>query len=327
MADLATIRRTGRNPLTNQPPVDPNSGNFVPPPPPATTPTGAPSTIPPNVVINNTAATASSINRLQYPQEDMKYFLKIGIGEYQAFTSIGGIGQRSSLNTDTMITLPIPDQIVDQQAADWIEDNLLQEAFKAAGGIVGTVLAARSQSVLTAASGTLAAAVGAGTIGTIAGIATRLGGYAPNQFITILYSGPKYKQHTFSWTFSPKTPEEAEALRKILQILNNRQAPGLKGNILWSFPSVFWLTFCPDVGDHRNTYLYEFKPAVLVNMAIDYAGGHTPSFRRKDSSTNNKNPPQSIRLSMQFLEIEYWVNGDYGAQTSEGRTVSGRDIG
>lgn len=351
MADLTNtgFRRTGRNNLSNQPDFtfDPETNSYILPevrvkpgrinsnPKSGLSAKGPRTTTPPKQLIDATAGAASSINVLNYPDSTMKYFFQMGIGEYVGFSGIGGgagglpggFGDpRSSTNIDTFIKLPMPELIVDQQTADWTDANLLQETLSAAGGLIAARTAFTAGQSVSAAAGTIGAAVLASTAGTVAGIAARLGGVAPNQFITILFSGPKYKQHSFTWNFSPKTPEEAEELRKILQILNNRQAPGMSRltNWLWSFPSVFWLKFCPDVGSFKHTYMYEFKPAVLVNMAIDYAGAHPPAFRRKDDKTSGKNPPQAIRLTMQFIEIEYWVNGDYGDATSEGATANKR---
>lgn len=312
MADLVTpgfgTRRTGRNNGSNIPPVNPNTGNFI-----------APDPVPPKERIDATAASASSIKTYTYPDDKMKYFLDIGIGEYGQGSFIGDVSTvgggafaRRSLSIDTNIRLPIPEQVQDQQTADWVEENILKDIFGTAASLVAAVTAARIQSV-GAGITALAGAAFVGGAAQAASIGARLSGIAPNQMITVLFSGPKYKQHTFSWVFSPQTPGEAEQLRLIIATLNNRMAPGIYKAVFWSFPSLFQLKFCPDVGVPQNTYMFDFKPAVLVNAAFDYAGGHVPSFRRKDGATNNKNPPQAIRMTLQFLEIEYWLNGDFGS--------------
>lgn len=279
-------------------------------------------------------ASFSQTTSLQFPQEDIKYKFNIRIAEYSS--RIGGQAPRPTPETAASIILPLPESLRDIQTVDWTRENVLRDAFTIAGGLIGggaLLFGARGQTTkesLTQMGRTagLAGVAGAGLYAV--GLGTRLAGWAPNQFITILLNGPEYKQHNLSWLLAAKTPEEAEVLRKIVQLLNNSMAPKLGTGIdqlggflagwYWNFPSIFFLEFSPN-----PQYLFRFKPSVMTNFMVDYAGDHVPSFLRSDNATKaggqqNLNPPEALRITMQFLEIEYWKSGEFN---ETGTQISG----
>jgi len=287
--------------------------------------------------IERAKINTSLITQLQFPEERIKYYIQLEIMDYISGGGNAGRFNQALSITDTIV-LPLPDSLRDHLSVDWSEANILRDVFQAAGAIAGgtaMMLAGGAKDVSTAMAGATTLGGAAGVVGGLTyagGILARLSGIAPNQFLTILLNGPKYKQHDYQWTLAPKTPSEAEKLRRIIQILNNRMSPALSnihplgdtiGGLWWNFPSIFKITFMPN-----EKYLFEHKPAVLANFAIDYAGGHVPSFLRADSQTENLNPPEAVQLHMQFLEIEYWKNGDFGSKfgTAEG-TSTAPDVG
>lgn len=126
-------------------------------------------------------------------------------------------------------------------------------------------------------------------------------GVAPNRYEIILLQGPAFKHHTMSWTFSPRSADEAASINKIIRNLNNHMAPGLTfGGTLFSFPRIFKISFSPN-----PDYLYKFKPAILAEMEIDFSNrDEVPTFH-KDSK------PVYYNISMKFIELEYWVSGQF----------------
>lgn len=275
-------------------------------------------------LINKSARDASSIMQFAFPNEQIKYYMTFNMAKYNFGAGNAGRTLAAS-ETIGQIRLPLPDSLRDLQSVDWTQSNLLAQGFAAAGGILGgaagLIAGAHSQSVAAVGKSALGVA-GVGSIAaglaTAAGMAVRLTGIAPNQFVTVLLNGPQYKQHNFSWSLAAKTPQEAENIRQIIQVFNNCMAPGLGGSgLYWTFPNIFYIKFVPN-----PEYIFEFKPSVLVNFAVDYAGGHVPSFLRSDSATNNLNAPESVTIQAQFLEIEYWKNGDFNDITNFGSQES-----
>ena len=138
-------------------------------------------------------------------------------------------------------------------------------------------------------------------------------GVAPNQFLTVMLKGPQYKKHEFSWKLSPRNEQESEAVRKIILTLNNAIAPGVTG-AYFTFPKVFEIKFNPN-----ENVLYKFKPAVIESMSVNYAPSGAPAFYRRT------NAPDSVELRLQFLELEFWLTGQFSGSSiaSDGSTLGG----
>lgn len=148
-------------------------------------------------------------------------------------------------------------------------------------------------------------------------------GYSPNSILTIFLKGPKYKRYQLSWRVSPKNPAEARSLQQIVLLLNNSMSPDITvaslfglGLLSWfKFPKVFF----PEI--HPNSqYMYKFKPAVLENFVVNYTPGGQAAFYRESNQTKltggtsgdgNGNAPEGLEIQMQFLELEYWLAGDF----------------
>lgn len=144
-------------------------------------------------------------------------------------------------------------------------------------------------------------------------------GYSPNQFFTILLKGPTYKRNEFIWKLSPNNPEEAMAINKIIRKLNNAMAPGFADSmgLLFSFPRVFTISIMPN-----SMYMFKFKPCVLENLTANYTGAGRNAFLRADPITSGieriplvtrkpLNAPESIELRLRFMELEFWLTGDF----------------
>lgn len=126
-------------------------------------------------------------------------------------------------------------------------------------------------------------------------------GLVPNRFEVVLLHGPQFKKHSFSWNFSPRSTEEAETLNLIIRKLNNYMSPGLTAaGALFTFPMIFTTEFVPN-----SDYIFKFKPSVLTNFDVMYnRPDEIPAFH-KDSK------PTDIRMAMTFLELEYWLTGQF----------------
>ena len=279
-----------------------------------------------------------SMSFLQYPVDTPKYFMTFGVSDYtrQSITTIGALTPLAT------VVLPLPEQMIDTNHVEYGEAAL--GAFGAAVNAIektnkpvmknvisSTQKIINSRDLTDAMNNIQNAAQGAGiTKGTVAaGLAgavaneiakrvpglselTGVLGFAPNEFFTVLLKGPVYKRHHFTWRFSARNPQESRNLRKIIQSLNNWKAPGLAvGGALFTFPKIFQIAFMPN-----SSYLYKFKPCVLEDFVIDYAGSGQPTFFRADG--NGDNAPESIAFSMQFIELEYWITGDFMNENSDG---------
>lgn len=133
-------------------------------------------------------------------------------------------------------------------------------------------------------------------------------GYSPNQFLTILLEGPRYKEYRFEWLLAPKNEQESASIKEIIRSFNNYMAPGLAaGGAIFTFPKIFKPAIMPN-----SRYMYKFKPSVLQGMEVNYTGGGQAAFYRESPALGEGGrPPESVQLSMSFMELEFWLTGDF----------------
>lgn len=264
---------------------------------------------------------SGQLQRMVYPIDQPKVNFVMDICKY----SRANLLKLGTLTSEKEIYLPVPIQMLDHQQVDYDPQNVgmpsgaafnaTNDALKgiAKEGISVQSVVAAGKSVVENAA-TIGAVVGAQIIEkspTISTLAQAMMGYAPNQFLTILLKGPAYKVFELTWKFSPNRPREAEILRKIVQTLNNSMSPGLgPAGAIFTFPDVFRMGFMPN-----SKYMYKFKPAVLKNFAVNYAPGGMAGFYRPDAATGGLQAPEGMEFRCRFMELEYWLNGDFNDST------------
>jgi hypothetical protein len=263
----------------------------------------------PRVIIEDRFAGIKSMFTFTYPHDLPKYYFQLIVSNYQRdfFDPTGGaLTSRVQINPEGIIRLPLPIGLIDNHIVDYEEQPLNQ--------------------VLSG----LASLTDVNVIKNL--------GYTPNNILTIFLKGPKYKRIQFAWRISPKTPAESKTMKDIIRKLNNAMSPSIVskalGLVSWfKMPKIFY----PEI--HPNSqYMYKFKPCVLENLVVNYTPGGQPAFYRESNQTplnpgGRGNAPEGFEISMQFLELEYWLTGDFkdnndprdvtGPRTNDTRSDSG----
>lgn len=128
-----------------------------------------------------------------------------------------------------------------------------------------------------------------------------LSGITLNPFQVVMFKSPSFKSHTFSWRIVPKSQQETEKLRELIEMFKYHSLPGISaaGGIFFSYPEILKVNFMP-----KSQYLYDFKPCVVESIQVNYAP-NSPSFYRKTSA------PTAIQFSIRLQEIEIWTKADY----------------
>jgi hypothetical protein len=243
------------------------------------------------------------ITGYRFPADIGKYYMKIEISDYTRLSldviTSGGFGisggpKRILTNTDNVI-LPLPANLVDNNSTAFSEDSM--------GDVVGGVVDAAA-GVAGAAVDYLTAGVGGDIASSFTKNLAKIGyaaaGVAPNKFMTIVLQGPQYKKHSFSWKFYPKTSQESIDLNRIVNLLKKSMRTSLgDANLFFKFPKVFQLSFV-----NNSNFLYEFKPAVMESISVNYTPSGSPNFYGKTGA------PDGITLTMNFWELEYWLSTD-----------------
>lgn len=224
-----------------------------------------------------------------------QYYTSISIAEYKRnpgdlISSSGILGALLKIAT-TFTTvgykLPLPLKLMDKNSVSW-NSEALGKTEQAANDILSKV-------------------PGLGTLNNYAnipGAAQALSGLAPNEFLTMLFKGPTYKEFSLQFLISPRTPQQSSLFRQMVVQFKNAMAPSLTGgNLLFTYPNVFQIKFHKTTGS--GPFLYDFKPAVLKTFTVDYAPANVPSFYV------GTDEPESFVLNMDFQEIEFWLAGDF----------------
>jgi hypothetical protein len=133
----------------------------------------------------------------------------------------------------------------------------------------------------------------------IAGAISSLSGITVNPFQTILFKAPNFKKHSFSWKFIPRTPQESEKIRVIVELFKYHSSPGITTGVFFSYPEILEIALYP-----RNEYLYKFKPCVVDNVTVNYAP-NGPSIYRSTGA------PTAVEVTLSIQELEYWTKNDY----------------
>ena len=130
----------------------------------------------------------------------------------------------------------------------------------------------------------------------------QLGGMAQNPFLSVLFNDPAFNQYNFTWTFIPENASDTETLKTILDKFRYHACPGIgqgTAGTLLSYPDMVVPILFP------TPYMFDFKQCVVTDIAVNYIPGNTPAFFPQN------NAPNTIRLSLTLLEIEYWTKSDF----------------
>jgi hypothetical protein len=246
-----------------------------------------------------TVEQTSTTGNYYFPSDIGQHYMTIAVSAGTRKTSLGGGTKFGSIQfaSKDIIRLPLPENIKDVNEVDYTPEGVISMS-STVGALAGTL---NPQGLLRNLIDT------ASKQGVGAELRAR-SGTAPNQMLTILLKGPKYKTHSFSWKLYPRDMKESDTIRKIIQTLKSSSRPGLSAaGWFFTFPHIFKLSFTTNgsVNNENNAgYLFEFKPAVLQSVVVNYTPSGQPSLYR------NTGAPDGVELSLSFTELEYWLGDE-----------------
>lgn len=164
---------------------------------------------------------------------------------------------------------------------------------------------------------TVALSKGVGAVGAV-GEAALAGafGIARNPHQVILYTGPSFRSHSFSYMLSPRNRRESDAIRSIITafkyfqagkyglggITNEKvDASTVTGRAFFEYPEFFEIDF------HYPKYLFNIGPSVLTQLSIDYHPQNVPAYVRDESGMP---APVEVSISMSFQERDIVTKDD-----------------
>jgi hypothetical protein len=278
---------------------------------------------------------------LQFPNDLENYLFHITF-DFRKFTR-RDISDRNfyGAGASGSVRLPIPANMIDTTAVQWNDGQHFDPIL---GSVIDTVARLRAQNdnqkayadQARDAVANLRKDFAEGRFGpAVAPILQGLNRFAPgasaaaqavlgvaiNPFLTVMFQAPTYKRHQFQWHFNPHTKKETDDLRKILARFRFNMLPTVTPNaagLLLNYPNMCYVSLHPN-----NKDLYKFKPCVIEAASINYAP-NGPSF------FDGTNAPTEIVLTLNLLEIEYWIQDDVFATWDQNLDENGTitvDIG
>jgi hypothetical protein len=218
----------------------------------------------------------------------------------------------ATLTGSQYISLPLPENLADLSAVEYSEKEnsaLAGAGFNElsayinqhpgqAGPTYGDITGGLAQRAAVAGAAFLAGP-------SLTGVGQALLGVTGNPFLTVQFQSPKFKQHSFSWLFSPNNAGESASLKAIIDILRlNMLPPLLGGPGTWlGYPAVF----LPVIQPNGVSQLYVFKHCVLTEMEVNYTPSKVAAFYTQTQA------PASVFMRLQFLSIEVDLQNTYGS--------------
>ena len=291
------------------------------------------------------AATPPVIQTLRYPYKkltDSDDYLVIKVVKYKA-PGISSGADNFSFKTSTqslqnniktpesIILLPIPQNVQDQNSVGWGDGSL--NAFELAGAeaVSGVIRSKKyidgirkelgnfaSKFAASAVTGNLQdqttslfSAAALQTIGAnvqTSDIVSRTTGQVLNPNMELLFKGVSLREFVFEYDLAPRDGNEAKEIKKIITTLKRAQAARTSADnsagsgLFISAPRVFQLEYRS--GNKKHPFLHSFKPMAMKGMSVNYTGSG-------NYSVYGDSTPVHMKLTMNFQELNPIYFEDY----------------
>lgn len=249
-----------------------------------------------NVTPNKIAESAGKAysGALVYPSEIGPYHM---IFRFQEYTRPSPFAV-ATLPTVATVVFPLPGELRESYGAKW--DTEEQGTF---GDIANA--AQTPDNLLRNVAGTTGAAGlrllrSTGMLAGVSSIVEQFAGAAPNPNLSQTFKGVEMREHTFSWTFSPRTKDESYKILEIVKKIRNLMLPQ---TVLQNNASLLKYPHIVEIETKPHQY-YTFKRCVISGFNVNYSPNGIPSF------FEGTKLPVFYSITMNLKEIEYFLSDD-----------------
>ena len=234
-------------------------------------------------------------------------------------TASNATGIKRTHRTNDSIVLYMPAQVQTNYTADYKETELGANFGEAAGrvsradmstlGGVGELVQGLSGMAAHQTERAAGALVGTAIGGDVNAARDKLSNRAQNNFLEACFTGLQFRKFSFQWKFTPKSPEEAKQVMKIIQTFKFHMLPEMKGGEhgrWFGNPAEFDL-FYMFRGD-ENEWINKIQTCVLRNMDVNYAPNGYQTFRPIEGIQGA--PPTEIDMKLDFQETKLITKED-----------------
>ncbi|QBP05997.1 hypothetical protein [Synechococcus phage S-B68] len=130
--------------------------------------------------------------------------------------------------------------------------------------------------------------------------------YNPN--VELLYNGPRLRGFSMSFTFVPKSEDEAKIINEIILEFKKWSSPKDLGKGMFKVPNVWQVTYM--TGGRKNRNMNEFKRAALTDVAVQHNQGMNMHMSFDDGM------PVITTVSLNFTEVDIVTRDDHEKSSS-----------
>ena len=227
------------------------------------------------------------------------------VGGAAGLATIKGVEALGLIESDTLkrisdvITLHIQDKPSTSYNVNYQDKEI--------GTLGGLLAGGSSMTDATETLGSMGRDAGQAAIaGIVSAVSTAFGGPAgnllelgtkqkTNSFREQFFESVDFRTFNFRHTFMPRSQQEAEDVRRILNLFKFHMHPELsQGGLFYVYPSEFEIKYF--YKDKENQYFDKISSCVLENMSVDYGGDIFSTF--EDGN------PVEVNLTLKFKELE-----------------------
>ena len=281
----------------------------------------------------NTALKGSAKTRNQFPT--LKYPETLDAGKQDVITfsmlkyspkafdltkdNLGGFADRPSIGKDRtsigVVTLPIPNGIIDSNAVTWGGDSMnageavlanvalttIKQGFSAGAGVIADAAGAAGANDVKTGFAVAFAAAAAGQEG--ARLLSRTEGAILNPNLELLFEAPTLRPFNFTFKLASRSETESKIIRSIIRFFKQGSAAQKsESNLFLKAPHTFQIQYLHQ--DKPHNFLNKFKECALQSFGVSY----TPEGQY---ATFQDGAMVSYQITMQFQELEPIFNEDY----------------
>lgn len=223
--------------------------------------------------------------------------MRIKHGDAVADKPLGWLTQKGMQRLDKVIVLPMPMEhtlSTRLKYNDEYESTLITKVGDmvntSGGGLASDGITQLKNAVISGAANTIKS----GATSTQAGLNEDRRANNPKK--EVMFESFGYRSFSFSFQFAPKTEEESEMVKDIIETFRYYALPEIsEGKLHYIFPSEFEITFMQ--GSTENIHIPKITTSVLRSISVNYMPNSV-------WSTLPNGAPLSLSISMDFLELE-----------------------
>ena len=134
-------------------------------------------------------------------------------------------------------------------------------------------------------------------------------GQVINPNLELLFTGPNLRSFSFNFTLTPRDPEEAKIVRRMIRAMKRNMTPQRSPQALFlKTPRIFELEYILGENNEQHPFMNKFKPCACTSFSVNYTpDGSYMTYRDTPSMT-------AYTIAMAFGEIEPIYADEYGGK-------------